>query len=221
MTDMTDTTDTADSPATVATVATPDSLREQAELLVALAREKNLKLTFAESCTGGLLAASLTAVAGASLVFEYGFITYANRAKTQLLGVAPEVLREHGAVSEETARAMAIGAQSRADADIAIAITGIAGPTGDTPAGAVPTGAVLTGAVPTKGDKPVGLVCFAFARRGRPILSHTKNFANLATTDTKTQRIQRTEIQKKAAAFALTTTLNLISTTTPPSPVLK
>jgi nicotinamide-nucleotide amidase len=103
-----------------------------AELLLATLRASGLTLATAESCTGGLVAAALTDVAGASDVFERGYVTYSNRAKTDLLGVAPLLLQTHGAVSEAVARAMAEGALKQAGVDVAIAITGVAGPAGGT-----------------------------------------------------------------------------------------
>jgi nicotinamide-nucleotide amidase len=107
-----------------------------------------LKIATAESCTGGLVAAMLTEVAGSSAVVERGFVTYSNEAKTDLLGVAAALIARDGAVSESVARAMAEGALAHAPADLAVAITGIAGPGGGT------------------ADKPVGLVHFAALRRG-------------------------------------------------------
>ncbi len=112
-----------------------------------MAREGGLMIATAESCTGGLVAAALTSVAGSSLVFERGFITYSNRAKMEMLGVPGELIEAHGAVSEQVARAMAEGALAHSRADLSVAITGIAGPTGGTP------------------EKPVGLVHFASAAR--------------------------------------------------------
>jgi nicotinamide-nucleotide amidase len=101
----------------------------------------------AESCTGGLVAGALTAIGGSSDVVERGFVTYSNKAKSELLGVPPELIAEHGAVSTETAAAMAQGAVARSPVDLAISVTGIAGPGGATP------------------TKPVGLVVFGLARR--------------------------------------------------------
>jgi nicotinamide-nucleotide amidase len=97
-----------------------------------LLRERKWRLAVAESCTGGLLASRITAVAGASDYFDRGFITYSNRAKVELLKVPEELLREHGAVSEPVAGAMAQGAREEAGAEAALAVTGIAGPTGGT-----------------------------------------------------------------------------------------
>lgn len=119
--------------------------RELAEVVAALLRERRLSLSLAESCTGGLVAARLTSVAGASEFLDRAYVTYSNQAKVELLGVDPGLIEAHGAVSEEVARAMAEGARRAARTDLAVAITGIAGP---------------SGAVP---DKPVGLVYLALA----------------------------------------------------------
>jgi nicotinamide-nucleotide amidase len=132
---------------------------ELARAVVAAAKGNNLTVTTAESCTGGLIAACLTEVPGASTVFMRGFVTYANVAKTDLLGVPEALLAEVGAVSEEVARAMAEGALDRAGADIAVSATGIAGPGGGTP------------------NKPVGLVHMAAARRGLETLHQASVFA--------------------------------------------
>ncbi|MGA7490240.1 MAG: CinA family protein [Xanthobacteraceae bacterium] len=127
-------------------------LLDQARALLELCRSKRLRIAAAESCTGGLVAAALTEIAGSSDVFERGFVTYSNEAKETMLGVPPPTLAGYGAVSGETAEAMARGALAHAPADLAVSITGIAGP-----GGAVP-------------GKPVGLVHFAAAsRRGRVI----------------------------------------------------
>jgi len=115
------------------------------------------KLATAESCTGGWASMALTAVAGSSDWFERGYVTYSNAAKREELGVADDTLRRHGAVSEETAREMAAGAQRKSGAQAALGITGIAGPTGGSAA------------------KPVGTVCFAWALGGK-ISSETKRF---------------------------------------------
>lgn len=116
------------------------------------------KLVTAESCTGGWVAQLVTSVAGSSEWFERGFVTYSNDAKRELLGVPGETLRRHGAVSEETARAMAEGALARSKGTLALSITGIAGPGGGTAA------------------KPVGTVCFAWARPGRAVVTQTRAF---------------------------------------------
>ncbi|MFC0159710.1 CinA family protein [Mameliella alba] len=94
------------------------------------ASESGVSITTAESCTGGMVAAALTDIAGSSAVFERGFVTYSNAAKTEMLGVLPATLEAHGAVSEEVVREMALGARAAARADVAVAISGIAGPGG-------------------------------------------------------------------------------------------
>lgn len=117
-------------------------LTARAKTLITRCTERNLMLATAESCTGGLVAALLTSIAGSSAVFERGFVTYSNRAKQESLGVDPAILLSHGAVSAETARAMTEGTLRHAPAQIAVAVTGIAGPGGGSP------------------EKPVGLVYF-------------------------------------------------------------
>lgn len=109
---------------------------------------RRLRLVTAESCTGGLIAAACTALAGSSEWFERGMVSYSNESKTELLGVPADLIARHGAVSEEVARAMAEGALTHSHADLALAVTGIAGPTGGSPA------------------KPVGTVWLAWALRG-------------------------------------------------------
>ena len=111
--------------------------------IIQAAIKKNITITTAESCTGGMVAAALTSMSGASAVFEAGFITYANSAKTKLLGVPEALIKKHGAVSKEVAKAMAEGARKKAGATIAISITGIAGPTGGT--AQKPVGTVFIG----------------------------------------------------------------------------
>ncbi|RMF74268.1 MAG: CinA family protein [Alphaproteobacteria bacterium] len=150
-------------------------LVKQASELLELARDAELHLATAESCTGGLLAAVITEVPGASDVFERGFVTYSNAAKTELLGVPAPLILEFGAVSEEVARAMATGALAHSHADMAISITGIAGPSGGT------------------ADKPVGTVCFGLARKGRPVRSWTEHFPPRG----------RELVREDAVAFAL------------------
>jgi nicotinamide-nucleotide amidase len=118
-----------------------------AETVLAACRARDWHVATAESCTGGLVAAALTAIAGASDVLDRGFVTYSNRAKIELLGVSPETIAEHGAISEQAASAMARGAVIHAGVDLAVSVTGIAGPGGGTP------------------QKPVGLVYLGIARR--------------------------------------------------------
>lgn len=125
------------------------SLSATAEKLLACCRNRKLRIATAESCTGGLVAGLLTSIPGASDVFDAGFVTYSNGAKSALIGVPVDIIRAHGAVSEATARAMAEGAVASApNADIGLAVTGIAGPGGGSP------------------EKPVGLVHVAVARSG-------------------------------------------------------
>jgi nicotinamide-nucleotide amidase len=126
----------------------PPEVEEAIERILLRACEAELRLATAESCTGGLLASLLTDVEGCSHAFERGFVVYTDEAKREMLGVDPELLRRHGAVSEPVARAMAEGALARSAADIALAVTGFAGPTGG------------------KGEE--GRVHFACARRERP-----------------------------------------------------
>jgi nicotinamide-nucleotide amidase len=121
----------------------------EAENLLQRYRRAGLRIATAESCTGGMVAAALTEIAGASDVVERGFVTYSNAAKTEMLGVPAALLAQYGAVSSQVARSMAEGALAHAPADVAVAITGIAGP-----------GGAVAG-------KPVGLVYLATARRGR------------------------------------------------------
>ncbi|MDQ7989950.1 MAG: CinA family protein [Candidatus Dactylopiibacterium sp.] len=117
------------------------------------------QLAAAESCTGGLVAAAVTAIAGSSAWFDRGFVTYSNEAKVELLGVSPLTLHAHGAVSEATVREMLAGALARSVAHVAVAVSGIAGPAGGTP------------------DKPVGTVCFGWQRRGAAPECVTRHFA--------------------------------------------
>lgn len=140
--------------------------------LVALLRSKGQRVTTAESCTGGMVAAALTAVPGASDVFDCGFIVYANTTKRSLLGVPATRLDQHGAVSRAVAIAMAEGALKRAKATLSIAVTGIAGPGGGTL------------------RKPVGLVHFACARAGQPTLHLKKQFGPLGRAKIRTQSVR-------------------------------
>lgn len=128
------------------------ALLAEAEALLAQFRARRLMVVTAESCTGGLIAATLTAIAGSSDVVERGFVTYSNEAKREMLGVSEQSLATAGAVSEEVARAMADGALAHSRADISISVTGIAGPGGATE------------------TKPVGLVFIGAARRGGTLL---------------------------------------------------
>lgn len=127
------------------------ALLQDAESLLAACRTRGIRLATAESCTGGLIAATLTAVAGSSDVVDRGFVAYSNEAKHEMLGVSTELIASAGAVSDEVAKAMAAGALLRSRAGIAVSVTGIAGPGGGSP------------------GKPVGLVCFGLAQRGQTI----------------------------------------------------
>lgn len=126
----------------------PEATLDEARALLAALEARGQTLATAESCTGGLIAAALTAIAGSSAVVMAGFVTYSNEAKMRMLGVRAETLAAHGAVSEPVAREMAEGALARAEVDVALSCTGIAGPGGATP------------------GKPVGLVFIGCARRG-------------------------------------------------------
>jgi nicotinamide-nucleotide amidase len=128
-----------------------------AAAILAAARAAGLRVAAAESCTGGMVAAALTELPGSSDVFDRGVVTYSNAAKRDLLGVAEATLAAHGAVSEAVAREMAEGMLARADAQVAVAVTGIAGPGGSA-------------------FKPEGRVCFALAARGRATAAATVEF---------------------------------------------
>lgn len=143
-------------------------------------------LALAESCTGGWVAQAITAVAGSSAWFDRGFVTYSNRAKQEMLQVPEATLVRFGAVSEQTARAMALGALANAHADWAIAVTGIAGPTG--------------GSV----DKPVGTVCFAWAGPGEACVVQTCHFSG-----------DRTAIREQSMLHALTGLLRQLEDSPP------
>ena len=130
-----------------------------ADLLLARAQAKGLMIATAESCTGGLISAAITAVAGSSAIFDRGFVTYTNAAKITMLGVSPATLDLHGAVSEPVAAAMAMGALARSEAQIAVSVTGIAGPGGSE-------------------HKPEGRVCFGLAMLDR-VQTETVDFGAL------------------------------------------
>jgi nicotinamide-nucleotide amidase len=142
-----------------------DALQARARALVALYREAGLSIVTAESCTGGLVAGLITEVPGSSAVLERGFVTYSNAAKAQSLGVPTDLLREFGAVSTQTAQAMAAGALTNSMAKVAVGITGVAGPDGGTP------------------DKPVGLVQFACQRRGFAVVAREMRFGPLTRAE--------------------------------------
>lgn len=143
-------------------------------------KEKSLLLATAESCTGGLVAAAITDIAGSSAWFERGFVTYSNDAKTTMLGVPAKLIRDHGAVSEEVAHAMAEGALLNSRAQVALAVTGIAGPSGGT------------------ADKPVGMVCFGWSNRITTLVE-TQRFKG-----------DRAQVRRQAAEHAMRGLLELI-----------
>ena len=141
----------------------------------------NKKLTVAESCTGGWIAKVLTDLAGSSVWFERGFVTYSNQSKHEMLGVAEATLESYGAVSRETVSEMATGALKNSHADFSLSVSGIAGPSGGS------------------ADKPVGLVWFAWATKDGVISSEQKFFSG-----------DRDEVRKQAVIFALIRLINLL-----------
>jgi nicotinamide-nucleotide amidase len=144
-------------------------------------KEHGLMLTTAESCTGGWIAEAVTMISGSSEWFERGFVTYTYISKREMLGVRQETLGEHGAVSEETVREMVAGAIARSHAQVAVAVSGTAGPTGGTP------------------EKPVGTVCFAWLAPGAEPASETRHFAG-----------DREAVRRQAVAHALTGVLRAL-----------
>lgn len=137
-----------------------------AAAILQAARIRGLHIATAESCTGGLISAALTEIAGSSDVFDRGFVTYSNAAKRDMLGVSAETIATHGAVSEETAREMAQGALAHSAAQIAVSVTGIAGPGGSA-------------------HKPEGRVCFGLARAGQPTRAETVDFGALGRANVR------------------------------------
>lgn len=156
-------------------------MKALAEKLGARLKARGALLVTAESCTGGWVAEAVTAIAGSSEWFERGFVTYSNAAKEEMLGVRAETLARHGAVSEETAREMALGALSHSRGSVALAITGVAGPTGGSRA------------------KPVGTVCFAWALQGRPASAETRHFTG-----------DREAVRRQSVEHALARVLELL-----------
>ena len=161
----------------------PGPISKLAQLVLSDAQAKGLKVATAESCTGGLVAACLTDIAGSSAIVDAGFVTYSNEAKRQLLGVPGDMIADFGAVSEPVARAMAEGAIAHSRADVSVSITGVAGPGGGTPM------------------KPVGLVHFASARRDGRILHDSHRFGDIG----------RTEVRIASMEVALTMLLDRIN----------
>lgn len=153
----------------------------------------DLMMVSAESCTGGMIAAAMTEIAGSSAWFERGYVTYSNEAKSSALGVSAALIATHGAVSEPVAAAMADGALAAAEGPkgkVAVSVTGIAGPGGGTP------------------QKPVGTVCFGWRRDGHAALTQTRRFDG-----------DRAAVRRQAAAFAMQGVLRLLETGSPLSAV--
>jgi nicotinamide-nucleotide amidase len=144
---------------------------DAATALLELCKSKKLMVATAESCTGGLVAGALTDIAGSSAVVDRGFITYTDAAKHQMLGVPTATIERHGAVSRETAEAMARGALGQANADIAVSITGIAGPGGGS------------------ADKPVGLVHFAAASRNGDLIHRERRFGDIGRGEVRRRSV--------------------------------
>jgi nicotinamide-nucleotide amidase len=166
-----------------------DDLTGQARALLEICRRKRLKVATAESCTGGLVSAALTEIPGSSDVFDRGFVTYSNAAKEAMLGVPATTLEKFGAVSRETAEAMATGALAHSLGDLAVSITGIAGPGGGTP------------------GKPVGLVHFAAASRNGRLVHCGRHFGDIG----------RAEVRRKSVAEALSLLRELAEQDAPPA----
>ncbi len=140
---------------------------EQATALLALCRRKKLRIATAESCTGGLIAATLTEIPGSSDVVDRGFVTYSNAAKQAMLGVSSATLDQFGAVSRETAEAMAAGALANSLAELVVSVTGIAGPGGGS------------------ADKPVGLVHFAAASRRGELIHRERRYGDIGRSEVR------------------------------------
>ena len=167
-----------------------DDVTAAAGALIKFCTETHLTIATAESCTGGLVAGALTDIAGSSAVLDRGFVTYSNKAKQQMLGVPAATLRQYGAVSRQTAEAMARGALSKAKVDLAVAITGIAGPGGGSP------------------DKPVGLVHFAAASRDGTSMHAAMRYGDIG----------RTEVRHKSVLQALRMLMELAEAKTTAKP---
>ncbi len=138
--------------------------------LLDLARAKGVMIATAESCTGGLIAGAITDIAGSSDVFDRGFVTYSNAAKTEMLGVDPALIEAHGAVSEPVAEAMATGARDRSKATLAVSVTGVAGPGGTA-------------------AKPEGMVCFGLATAD-DCRTETKQFGALGRAEVRRATVE-------------------------------
>lgn len=158
-----------------------DTITALADLVGAKLKARGMMLATAESCTGGWVAQVVTAIAGSSDWFDRGFVTYSDAAKREMLGVSAGALATHGAVSEQTAREMAAGALAHSRAQVALAITGIAGPSGGSP------------------QKPVGTVCFAWSLKDAAPMAQTRLFEG-----------DRESVRRQSVMFALQTLLELL-----------
>lgn len=148
-----------------------DDIVDAARRLFDICRRKNLTVATAESCTAGLVAGTMTEIPGTSSMLDRGFITYSNAAKQDMLGVSAETLKKHGAVSRETAEEMARGALAHAPVDLAVSVTGIAGPDGGS------------------AEKPVGLVHFATASRSGRLVHAEKRFGAIGRAEVRKQSV--------------------------------
>ncbi|HWV41048.1 CinA family protein [Pseudorhodoplanes sp.] len=148
-----------------------DDIVEAARRLLDICRRKKLTVATVESCTAGLVAGTLTEVPGTSSILDRGYVTYSNEAKQEMVGVSAATLKAHGAVSPQTAAEMVRGAMARAPVDLAVSVTGIAGPDGGTP------------------EKPVGLVYFAAASRSGALIQDEKRFGDIGRADVRKQSV--------------------------------
>jgi nicotinamide-nucleotide amidase len=167
-----------------------EELGNRATALLDLCKSKHLMVVTAESCTGGLVAAALTNIAGSSAVIDRGFVTYTNEAKQEMVGVPEATIEQYGAVSRETAEAMAKGALAHAAADLAVSVTGMAGPDGGT------------------ASKPVGLVHFAAATRSGRLIHQERRFGDVG----------RTEVRRKSVLQAMAMLTELAEREQPRTP---
>ena len=156
-------------------------LHEITQELARMLIKNHWYLSTAESCTGGMVAASITELAGSSEWFERGYVTYSNQSKSEDIDVSQNLIEQYGAVSDQVARAMALGAKQNSGSDLSLSITGIAGPTGGSP------------------EKPIGTVCFAWILANDQIVSETKHFEG-----------NRQQIRKQACDFSLRKLLSLV-----------
>jgi nicotinamide-nucleotide amidase len=162
----------------------PEEIESAARTVLERARARGWRIATAESCTGGLVSGALTEIAGSSEVVDRGLVTYSNAAKSELLGVDAKLIEHVGAVSEAVARAMAEGAVARSGADLTVAITGIAGPGGGS------------------ADKPVGLVHFATAVKGRETVHHRELFGDIGRSEVRMAAV-RTALKMLSERLAL------------------